>query len=265
MRPPGAVTSRASRRRKRRACVGAGRSPTSSMRSVPPSASKSRPLRRRRSPAGAASPTRSSSSACGLAAVAATRTRGRWRRGDRACSVSATSVLPEPTSPTSRSGARAEATRESDALRFCIAIDAPTRRPSGSSSPEAGGAAETPAPPRSPNAASLRSACTNPTAAAACEAKSRSAGSASVSAGTTSSPTGSAAWRGTGNTFRRAPPSRTSDGPDSPRASASVRLESFGSVPFQTAAIASPSFAGCSEMNARLWSGVADATYVTSS
>ena len=49
------------------------------------------------------------------------------------------------------------------------------------------------------------------------------------------------------------------------RASASAFAESFGSVPFQTAAIASPSFAGWSETNARLWSGVAEATYVTRS
>ena len=124
--------------------------------------------------------------------------------GERAWRVSATSVLPEPTSPMRRSGARAEATRESDALRFCSGIEAPTRRASGSSSPRVAGAAGArPDVPFSPKAASLRSAWTNPTAAAACVAKSSSAASDNVSAGRTRRPTGSAEGRGTGITLRR--------------------------------------------------------------
>ena len=87
--------------------------------------------------------------------------------------------------------------------------------------------------------------------------KSRSAGSETVSAGTRRRPTLSPAGRGTGKT--RSARARFEDLPAarlSRERPTRLRAERRGSVPFQSAAIASPSFGGSRETNARLWTGV---------
>ena len=98
---PSRSNSRSCSTRRSRPWSAASSSPISSRNSVPPAARSRRPIRRATAPVNAprSCPNSSLSSTDGASDAQSACTNGSWRRGERRCSVRATSPLPTPVSP----------------------------------------------------------------------------------------------------------------------------------------------------------------------
>ena len=109
-------------------CISSGRSPISSRKSVPPSASSKRPWRRLTAPVNApfSCPKSSLSIRLGGSAAQFTRTSTRDRRRLRSCTARANSSLPVPVSPSSRTAQLSGATWASRSRASRITALSPT-------------------------------------------------------------------------------------------------------------------------------------------